>query len=630
MKAQLKRNTVPVQLPSPSAISVRNAMIPNQYVDPELLHQALQTLTAARTALLAACDQADMAAKRAGTPLRTQSVRLKIEELTAEVRAIESRIAQAAAGEHVNGRDIVCGVGRTLSSRKRNGLDREFDPRDRSSHFDPVRRSDRDLFDFFHRSLKDPRWYRVAAATNQTGSIDPVLLPQVTALGVSKLGKSPKSKSPMGPPVPLTTDEALAKVRELLKDGGWGSDRLMNGELKTLVKLFLSLGSATATAVIAKLTDAELKLIADDMDSSGIGNYDGLSSSEKEAFIADLATKLDAKQFARIAVAFDDPEQIAKVLAKTKGGWPAKQGFFEYGDKQFAKLPAQLRDNLVGNVWSNSAAFLLASLTAGDLVKALANLKDSPEFLQSLFLAAAGLRTGSVTANGGETGASTDTQFWFEPALLLKLNEVALQFPESAEAERFLVFQQTIEALASAKKRSTIGTDDADLKKVLLAATALFDPNPLVHLKIHSASQDTYEEWMVQLLRSGSYNLVQNLVSNASNSSAGGGLWWTGYMLGIVQRAANRIGRDKAAQADFVSNVIGGLLNALPSLAQVAGSLAVEILNKAREDVSNGQNVGDVLMHSLKTALAGESHKEDRRELGAGFVDALDSRIDTR
>jgi hypothetical protein len=346
------------------------------------------------------------------------------------------------------------------------------------------------------------------------------------------------------------------------------------------------------------------------MDSSGVGNYDGLSSSEKEAFIADLATKLDAKQFARIAVAFDDPEQLAKVLARTKDSWPAKQGFVTYCGEHFAKLPLQLRDNFAGNVWSDAVALLLASLPSGDLVKALSDLKDFPEFLQSIFKAAAGFRTGSVTSNGGETGAHTNTEFWFEPHLLLKLNETALQFPENTEALRFLVFQQTIEALAAAKKQSTISTDDADLESVLLTATNLLNPHPLVHFKIHSAAQDTYEEWIVQLLRSG--------------------LWWTGYVLAIIQRAANRIDRDKAAQADFVVNVIGGLLNALPSLGQVAASVMLELTNKARQDAASGKNVGDVLMHALKKALEGESHRQDRQLLGDGYADGIDSKTATR
>jgi hypothetical protein len=428
----------------------------------------------------------------------------------------------------------------------------------------------------------------------------------------------------------LTVEQALTKVRDLLKDGGWGEDRLMNGELKTLVKLFLGLGFATATAVIAKLTDAELKLIANDMDSSGLGNYDGLSSSEKEAFIADLATKLDAKQFARIAVAFDDPEQIAKVLARTKDSWPAKQGFFAYCEEKFAKLQARPRDNREGDTWSNSAAYLLASLSAGELVTALSNPKASPEFLQSLFRSAAGFRTGSVTSRGADGTSYTDTQYWFEPTLLLKLNELALQIPEAAAAIRFLVFQQTIEALAWAKGISSISSDDASLKTVLLAATNVLNPRPILYLRIHSAEQDTYEEWIVQLLKSGESEFVKALVAKAGLESEGGDFRSTGYVLGIVQRSANRVDRDNERKIELAVGLTGALLNALPAAQQVVAALYLEILNDARKLTANGMNLGDVLMHSLKTALAGDANIQSRDQLQQGYADAIDSRNVTR
>ncbi len=642
MKTQLKRKTLGSQLPSFPAAPVRNATVPNQYVDAERLHEALQTLTATRTALLAACDQADLASSRAGTPLRTQNVRSQIELLTNEVRIIASRIAEAVAGELAQRHGVAAGVGTALSARRPNEIDREFDPRDRSGRFDPRFRAERDNargrgrdqgfdqeWEFLHRSLRDPRWYRVARSTNQTGAIVPNLLTQLASGSGSKSAKPPKPVI-LGPPNPLTVEQALTKVRELLKDGGWGEDRLMNGELKTLVKLFLSLGSATATAVIAKLTDSELKLIADDIDSSGLGNYDGLSSSEKEAFIVDLATKLDAKQFGRIAVAFDDPEQIARVLARTKDSWPAKQGFFAYCEEKFAKLQARLRDNLEGDTWSNSAAYLLASLSAGELVTAVSNPKASPEFLQSLFRSAAGFRTGSVTARGADGTSYTDTQYWFEPTLLLKLNELALQFPEAAAAMRFLVFQQTIEALAWAKGISSISSDDASLKTVLLAANNVLNPHPILYLRIHSAEQDTYEEWIVQLLKSGEAELVKALLAKAGLESEGGDFRSTGYVLGIVQRAANRVDRDNERKIELAVGLTGGLLNALPAAQQVVAALYLEILNDARKLTANGMNLGDVLMHSLKTALAGDANIQSRDQLQQGYADAIDSRNVTR
>lgn len=145
------------------------------------------------------------------------------------------------------------------------------------------------------------------------------------------------------------------------------------------------LDAKTATAVIGALTDKELKLLADDMDSSGLGNYHGFSASEQEAFIANLASKLDAKQFARLTVAFDDPQQIAKVLAKMKDCWLAKHGFFTYCAEKFSGLSTQRRDSVEGDVWSDSTAGLLASLSAPELLLVLSHLQTSKEFLQAVF-----------------------------------------------------------------------------------------------------------------------------------------------------------------------------------------------------------------------------------------------------
>ena len=70
-----------------------------QYVDPQRWMDAVAELHLNKARLLAACDQADYTARKAGSPVRTQDVRLKIEELVAEIRLIESKIQMAAASE---------------------------------------------------------------------------------------------------------------------------------------------------------------------------------------------------------------------------------------------------------------------------------------------------------------------------------------------------------------------------------------------------------------------------------------------------------------------------------------------------------------------------------------------------
>lgn len=103
-------------------MSVRNATTPDAYVDPDNFREAAQALVAARHRLLLAADQADLASRRAGTPIRTGEVRAKIELLSNEVRRIEAQISDAAYSESLaRGAEAAGGLVRTLAGRKGGG-----------------------------------------------------------------------------------------------------------------------------------------------------------------------------------------------------------------------------------------------------------------------------------------------------------------------------------------------------------------------------------------------------------------------------------------------------------------------------------------------------------------------------
>jgi hypothetical protein len=85
--------------PRPAA---NRASPPSSYVDPDNFAAAVQVLLRAREELLTAADRADFAARKAGTPIRTQDVRVKIDALSAEVRRIERIIMDSAAEEFQN------------------------------------------------------------------------------------------------------------------------------------------------------------------------------------------------------------------------------------------------------------------------------------------------------------------------------------------------------------------------------------------------------------------------------------------------------------------------------------------------------------------------------------------------
>ena len=105
-------------------MSVRNATTPDSYVDPDNFREAVLVLTMARHRLLLAADQADLASRRAGTPIRTVEVRAKIELLSDEVRRIEAQISDAAYSESLArgaGGSAAAGVVRTLGGRRGGG-----------------------------------------------------------------------------------------------------------------------------------------------------------------------------------------------------------------------------------------------------------------------------------------------------------------------------------------------------------------------------------------------------------------------------------------------------------------------------------------------------------------------------
>jgi hypothetical protein len=89
-----------VAYPGPMSLDEYSRKPAEQYVDPQRWMAAVTELHLTKARLLDACDQADYTARQAGTPIRTQDVRIKIEELVTEIRLLESKIQMAASGEN--------------------------------------------------------------------------------------------------------------------------------------------------------------------------------------------------------------------------------------------------------------------------------------------------------------------------------------------------------------------------------------------------------------------------------------------------------------------------------------------------------------------------------------------------
>jgi hypothetical protein len=133
-------------------------------------------------------------------------------------------------------------------------------------------------------------------------------------------------------PTPQTpqepADAAVSEIRGLLDDGGWAQDNITYDELVDIKSSLEGLSPPDANDAISQLTDEELSTIAGEIDSTGLSNSNGLSYSEKDALIGNLAGKLNATQFGRLAAAFDDPQPIAESVA-AHGTTDAKIGFID-------------------------------------------------------------------------------------------------------------------------------------------------------------------------------------------------------------------------------------------------------------------------------------------------------------
>jgi hypothetical protein len=252
-KARSSRSTVKGTstqvLPVTQAVR-RSPATPTSFVDPDNFQSAVVVLLQARAQLLNAADRADFAASKAGTPIRTQEVRSKIDGLTAEIRRIEQQILRAASTEFGP-----CGVGAQNLLRRTAGIGRgrqvdlsiddelasaEFILRRRAGN----RRSLDELNDHFgHRSMVRALRDNLdrSRGFNQ-GGIN-------WGLAALRFGPLATKKSPKLPttPNPKSADDLAALTDEELA-------RLSREELDQSIRVLLNVKND------ASMSDKELKL----------------------------------------------------------------------------------------------------------------------------------------------------------------------------------------------------------------------------------------------------------------------------------------------------------------------------------------------------------------------------------
>ena len=549
-------------------------------MDPDRLHEAVQALMRTRTALIEACDRADAASNDAGTPLRTQSLRAHIDAVTTEIRFIDSKITETAASERVEHQSTVGNVTKTLAlqssdtlnsvtvGRSSRQIGTNLEARNSSTRVQNANRSGEPIQSVHLSSAGD---HQNDVDDEQPESIPLFLL---------------TAKSLMVPRTQVRTKRTFyelpslaSSIRKLLKDGGFGTDRITNGELKEIVELFKLADPAWLNQCIFDLSDKELKLIADDMDSSGFGNYNGLSSKEKEAFIANLATKLDAKQFARICAAFNDPKQIASVLAVTKNCWLAKQGFLTYCKNVFDSRNRTANFSAADSELA-AAAQVIASLSTAQLSTVLSEQADSLEFLRGIFRLAQGQML--IPSTSGRLDCA------FDPKLIQTINQLALGLPPRS-AERFLVFRLTVESLVNMKAANP--APEVGFLELLKKAIQLLGSNPLTILADHKADRFLFTDFFILLAQSDQMSVCTSMINSLRGTMSQGDAMMVGYVIALIENAEQAISNQREHRIKLAYGFAFALINAFEPWVVVAGSAGFSLLEFVTSNIDNGLSV---------------------------------------
>jgi hypothetical protein len=590
-----------------ASVQLRSTTPPTSYINPERLMDDVGELYAAHERVFKSLDALDAAARYAGTPIRSGSPRERFTHLFGVIREVETTARKAWQDELI----AAGGTSRPL----RLALEKAA----KNDALYVTKLLSKDGTSDGHKAT-DPDRMPVTPSLEHEDPFDEAM-PNALTLTTGVPAKQVRSSKQFGYNLPPFGYELglAAEVHNLLKDGGFGTDRLTHGELLKLVALFKGASAQSATATIMSLTDRELRLIADDMDSSGLGNYAGLSSSQKESFIAKLATQLDSTQFVRIAKAFDDDVQIAQVLARTAGTQHLAAPFIAYCEAKFSGGSYERKAST-----ALAAAITVADMSTNDLANLLTTHSETSTFLTEVFRAATGHTVESKRIDSFEIPGSNarKTVHHFETTLLTKINQTAAHMTPAQEGARFTVFQRTIDTLEWVNNHPPYRDSTESIKQALLSTTELLENGLETHLAIHSAQQPTYVEWVKQLLKSGESKKVADLVATATGISKDK-WWWAGYMVAIVDRASTIIENEDNAViglVDLAADIASAILNGAKLAAQIAGETIKSIASFIRSNASEGMNLAALIEISIAQELEGESGRTSREQyiLGKG------------
>lgn len=422
--------------------------------------------------------------------------------------------------------------------------------------------------------------------------------------------------APLTPPQQSDVDAAVERVRELMRDGGLFEDDLTNSELKEIVGILDGLDADSARQVVERLTDEELSTIFGEMKGRGLGGFNGLSGEERNEVLSDLAGKLDAAQFERVARIYGEPEEVAEIVAE-HGSREAKVGFVRaYADRASNDpQPGAWYENIggsttrYGNEEARAIGTVLASL-AGDpegLRQAIEPL--TPDQLNAVVGASM-----KMTSRQGATpgGATLPVYSFDDTGINAILDAVATSDDPGLKAR---VFASAAKALQQVQGVDGILTPSVDAGQTATSIakhmTSLLrsDTRGIVsELETSDATGDAITPWTRQMLAAGRAEELNAVVGDLRNGPHGDAITYLsdrkaavdlGYMIGGIAAGLHSLQASARDEAALLSKILGLGYGQIPQVGSVVSFASEQLVNQLIGDVEQGTTEAPKALYKL-------------------------------
>jgi hypothetical protein len=423
-------------------------------------------------------------------------------------------------------------------------------------------------------------------------------------------------------------DDAVQDIRESMKRDHWYQQELTNGEIKDIARTVKGLSRDEAKQVFAQLSDAEIDKLTRAVDSEGALNFEGLSKDEKRDFVGDLAAKLDATQFARVARSFGGPQEIADVVA-ARGSTDAKLGFINAykNDASSQAQPGAWYENIggvttrYGNESARAIGTVLGSLAndRAGLARAIGATNSATGEFQPGALSREQLRA-VVDASMEQTsrsavsagGASLPVYSFSADRLNRILDAAATGTDAGMKAE---VFEAAAQSLGKVQGTGGFLTPSADSHQEAAAISdhmgALLrtdtrgiigrleasDPTgnaltPFARQQLADGKTDNLRN-MLQELRNGPANNALGHLGNVQNAQD------LGYALGAVAAGLKSLSKSRAEQADLLNKLLGLGIGKIPQVSSVISLASENVIKNTVGAVADGTKSAPAAFYEL-------------------------------